>query len=162
GQVPALAHVAQVGRVERLHADQYAAAAALDHQLQQLIVLGDVDARLADPADLQRDQLAAQLADPGGLADDVVVHDEEAAAAGRLHLGGHLAGRAVVLARAVESSDRAEVALEVAAPGELDQGDVLIVLAVEQLASGPQPAQRASAEAVVDRPQAAVPGVVEQ
>src|SRR5207249_7959490 len=64
GEVPVLAHVAEVGRVERLHADQDPEAAAAGHQVQQLAVAGDVDAGLADPVDLQGDQLPAQLAGP--------------------------------------------------------------------------------------------------
>ena len=59
GQVPALAHVAEIGRIKRFHADEYAATAALDHQFQQLLILGDVNAGLPDPVDVQRDQFAA-------------------------------------------------------------------------------------------------------
>jgi hypothetical protein len=120
-----------------------------------------MDAGLPDPADAERDQLFAQLARLRRLADDIVVHDEEPPAAGRFHLGDDLGGRAVVLTGAVEGGNRAEVALEVAAAGELDQRDVLIVLAGEQLAARAHPAQRPPAMAVVDRLQPAVPSVLD-
>src|SRR5262249_55894379 len=114
-----------------------------------------------DPVDLQWDQLPAQLARPGRLADEVVVDDEETTAAGRLHLDRHVAGRAMVLAGAVKGRDRAEVALEVAAAGELDQGDLLVSLASEDVSPGPKPRQGAPARAVVAALKPVAPRVVE-
>src|SRR5262249_17695776 len=78
GEIPALSHIAQVVRVERLHPDQYAQATTLDHEVQELGVPGNMDTRLANPVDLQGDQRPAKRPGLGRLADDVVVHDKEA------------------------------------------------------------------------------------
>ena len=59
------------------------------------------------------------------LTDDIVIHDEEAIAAGLIHLGRHI-GRPMVLPAAMEGGDRAKVALEVATPGVFNQRDVLV------------------------------------
>src|SRR5436190_16482921 len=57
-QVPTFSHVPQVGGIQGLHADEDTAAAAFHHQAECFGVLSDMDARLADPVDTERNQLA--------------------------------------------------------------------------------------------------------
>jgi hypothetical protein len=150
--------------VEALEADQDALAAALVEQVEELGVVGAVDARLADPADLERDQGAEELLhllDVGGL---VVVDEEEELAALGLEvgdLGHHLVDRAAGLAALEVRGHRAELAHEMAAASGLDEAHRQVVLAPEDAAIGSGALERGAVGEAVDLLGSAVAVVVE-
>ena len=114
----------------RLDADEDRREVGLPHELQQLVVLGDVQRHLGH--ELERVAVGRL---PGGertqellglllVPDEVVVHDEDVAQAEAVdlaHLGHDLRDRLRARPAAVHDDDVAELAVEGAAAGELDR-----------------------------------------
>ena len=159
-----LVHLLEVRRVQALEADQHALAAAAREQVEELLVVRGVDARLAHPADAERDQRAEELLRLREVGRDVVVDEEE-----QLRLA--LAARAIsamisstgrrVWRGAEDRLHGAEVALEMAAAAGFDQPDRQIALAAED-ASGPAAARPGGpAVLAIELLEPAVAGVVD-
>ena len=142
--VLALAALGEALLVRRLDAHEHLVEPGPDHELHQLLVVGKVDRHLG----IELEGMLALLhpGDDGGqhlllelplVPDEVVVHDEDAAAPApevqRLELGNDLRRALGPRHPAVEHRDVAEVAVKGAAAGILDVhgGVVLHVQEVE-------------------------------
>ncbi len=89
-------------------------AAATSHERQRIFVKGNIDARLADPSDFQRDQGTHQLLCSREVGDNVVI-DEKDHLAPLPHLSqlrNHLIHRPMILRGIEERLHRTEVAFE--------------------------------------------------
>jgi hypothetical protein len=160
--VERLVHRREVGLVQALEPDQHSLASAPREQVQELLVVGGVDAGLAHPADLEGDEGAEELLGLGKVRGDVVVHEEEQPVApkGR-DLGHDLVRRPPRLGSAEDRLHRAEVAPEVAAAARLHQADRQIALPPEDPPVRPDAPQRRPALLAIELAGAAVPVVVE-
>ena len=129
-QVHRLVHVLERVGVDRLEADQQAAAAAVARQLQDIRVLDDVEAGLRAPLLVAFLQAGEELPRPVHVlvagADDVVVDDENALRLDALDLFDDVVGAAQPVARAIERRHRAEVAVDRAAATGLHRLDEIL------------------------------------
>ena len=105
-------------------------------RLHQLPVARDVDGGLAKPPDVQRDQGPEELFGFRDVHEDVVVHEEDVLAARALDLVHDNLDRALAEVRAVESPDRAELAVVPAAPPVLHKPHREVALPLEDRAVG--------------------------
>lgn len=131
GLVEPLADRAEGFRRQRLEADQEPHAAAVAAELQGLCILGHIHRGLPQPLEVVRFNPGEQL--PGVLfaADDVVVGEEDHVLQGQLPIEGleacnlplHIVHAAVSELPTKGTRDRAEVAVEWAAPGRFHEVD---------------------------------------
>jgi hypothetical protein len=75
--VEGLVHRREIRRVQALEADEHALAAAAHEQVEELLVVRRIDARLADPADAERRQRTEEIFRLREVRRDVVVHEKE-------------------------------------------------------------------------------------
>src|SRR5438093_11421620 len=123
-------------RIERLEADQQALPAARFDQLQELFIVRGVDAGLADPADLQRNQRAEEFLRLIHVRGDVVIHEEDQRFLHAADLFDDLFDGPPRLRVGEVSLNRAELAAEVTSTSGFDQTNREISLAGEDRAIG--------------------------
>ena len=161
--VERLVHRREVGGVEALEADEDALAAAAHEEIEEFVVVGGVDAGLADPADVQRDEGAEKIFGLGEVGGDVVVDEEEefflALEGGEF--GEDIDGGTAGLGGGEDGLHGAELAVEVAAATGLDEADGEVAFAAEDGAVGAEPDERRAGGLAVEFFEAAVAGVVE-
>jgi len=123
--VERLVHVTQVFGIQALETDQYALTSAADEEVKELFVVSGVDARLAHPADVQRNQGAKEFLRHRQVGRDVVVYKEEQfpLPLQRLDFGDNPVGGPSGLSGIEHGLDGAEVAFEMATAPGLNQPD---------------------------------------
>src|SRR5262245_64427146 len=153
----------KIVRIQALEADQHPLAAAAHQEVEELLVMGGVDARLADPAHAQRDEGPEELFGLCQIRCDVVVHEEDqpVATPDRRHLRQDLVDGTARLRGAEDRLHGAELAAEMTAAPRLDEADGQIALAAEDRASRPGPGERRAALLTVEPLRAAVSVVVD-
>ena len=138
-RIETLVHLFEVLLIEAFESDQHSLAAAGVEQLQQLLVVGAVDAHLRDPANLQRDERAQQRLGLFRVADEVVIDEEEDlffVLEGPDLLDDVVDGP-VAVGTVEKGLDRAEFARIAAAAPRFDQTDGKVALALEDGAVQP-------------------------
>src|SRR5690606_21618108 len=104
-------------------------------QVEELFIMRRVDAALADPADLQRNQCAEESLRLFNVAGDVVINKEKKLApeaiANCLDLRDDFVGWTAGLRSAEYLGDRTELTLKVASPPRFNQANRQITLVPE-------------------------------
>src|SRR5437763_15135876 len=129
-------------RVERFNSDQQALAAAGLDEPQELFIMGGIDAGLAYPADLQRNERAEKFLGLLHVGGDVVIHEKYQGLFDAAYLVNDFFHRAARLGIGKIRLDGAELATKMAAASGFHQSYGQIALAGKDRTVRPKSDQR--------------------
>src|SRR5258706_3780753 len=161
-RIEGLVHVLEVCGTQTFEAYEHALAAAAHEQFQEFFVVRRVDAGLAYPTDLQRNQGAEKLLRLIEVRSNVIIYEEKqfSFTFQWFQFGNDVVNGAACLGGIEDRLHGAKVAFEMAATSGLNQPDGQITLAAKDGTVGLQSLERSTARLTVKLFEPMVPGII--